>query len=83
MLVLGYPEYQIRKIVMKILVLNSGSSSVKYQMIDAEKQLCLAKGVVERIGMAGAMLTHKLHNKDEIRLSGEILDHKLHIGCGQ
>jgi len=60
---------------MKILVLNSGSSSVKYQMFDAEKQFLLAKGIVDRIGMAGAMLTHKPHDRDEVRLSGEILDH--------
>jgi acetate kinase len=64
---------------MNILVLNSGSSSVKYQMIDPEKKLTLAKGVVERIGMAGAMLTHKPHDREEIRLSGEILDHKVAI----
>jgi acetate kinase len=65
--------------LMKTLVLNSGSSSVKYQMIDPEKKLFLAKGVVERIGMAGAMLTHKPHDREEIRLSGEILDHKVAI----
>jgi len=64
---------------MKILVLNSGSSSVKYQMIDPEKEAFLARGVVERIGMAGAMLTHKPHDREEIRLSGEILDHKVAI----
>jgi acetate kinase len=64
---------------MKILVINSGSSSVKYQMIETEQQLCLARGVVERIGMAGAMLIHKPRNKDEVRLSGEILDHKVAI----
>jgi len=64
---------------MNILVLNSGSSSVKYQMIDPEIKLTLAKGVVERIGMAGAMLTHKPHDREEIRLSGEILDHKVAI----
>ena len=58
---------------MKILVLNSGSSSVKYQMIDPKKKQLLAKGMVERIGMAGAMLTHKPHDREEIRLSGEIL----------
>jgi acetate kinase len=65
--------------MMKILVLNSGSSSVKYQMIDAEKQFCLAKGIVERIGMSGAMLNHKPHDREEIRLTGEILDHKVAI----
>ena len=64
---------------MKTLVINSGSSSVKYQMIDAESKVSLARGVVERIGMAGAMLTHKPHDREEIRLSGEILDHKVAI----
>ena len=64
---------------MKILVINCGSSSVKYQMINPEDKLFLAKGVVERIGMAGAMLTHKPHDREEVRLSGEILDHKVAI----
>jgi len=64
---------------MKILVLNSGSSSVKYQMIDPGKELFLARGVVDRIGMGGAMLTHKPHDRDEVRLTGEILDHKMAI----
>jgi len=64
---------------MKILVLNCGSSSVKYQMINPEDKLFLARGVVERIGMAGAMLTHKPHDREEVRLSGEILDHKVAI----
>ncbi|MFC2088002.1 acetate/propionate family kinase [Calditrichota bacterium] len=64
---------------MKVLVLNSGSSSVKYQMIDAENEQFLAKGVVERIGMAGAMLTHKPFDREQIRLTGEILDHKVAI----
>jgi acetate kinase len=64
---------------MNILVLNSGSSSVKYQMFNPEKKQLLAKGVVERIGMAGAMLTHIPYGKEEIRLSGEILDHKVAI----
>jgi len=64
---------------MNILVLNSGSSSVKYQMFNPEKKQRLAKGVVERIGMAGAMLTHQPFDREEIRLSGEILDHKVAI----
>lgn len=64
---------------MTILVLNSGSSSVKYRMFDPGKKQLLAKGVVERIGMAGAMLTHKPFDREEIRLSGEILDHKVAI----
>jgi acetate kinase len=64
---------------MNILVLNSGSSSVKYQMFDTEKKQRLAKGIVERIGMTGAMLTHTPFDREEIRLSGEILDHKVAI----
>ena len=64
---------------MKVLVLNSGSCSVKYQMIDPKKEECLAKGVVERIGMAGAMLTHKPKDREQVRLTGEILDHKVAI----
>jgi len=64
---------------MKTLVINSGSSSVKYQMIDAENKVSLARGLVERIGMAGAMLTHEPHGREEVRLSGEILDHKVAI----
>ncbi len=64
---------------MIILVINSGSSSVKYQVIDAKDEISLAKGVVERIGMAGAILTHKPYDRPEIRLAGEILDHKMAI----
>ena len=44
---------------MKILVINAGSSSIKYQLIDMENEELLAKGLVERIGGAGSQLTHK------------------------
>ena len=64
---------------MIVLVLNAGSSSVKYQVIDPEKRESLAKGVVERIGMSGAVLTHQKVGDKQIRLSGEILDHKMAI----
>jgi len=60
---------------MKILVLNCGSSSVKYQLIDMEKELALAVGKVERIGMSGSMLTHKPHDRQQTVITGEILDH--------
>ena len=61
--------------MMKILVLNCGSSSVKYQFIDIDKSYVLAKGVVSRIGMSGAVLVHKPHDRPEITISSEILDH--------
>ncbi len=62
---------------MRILVLNCGSSSVKYQFMDTELSLTLAKGMVERIGMNSAILTHQPHGKEKIRIVGEILDHTI------
>ena len=44
---------------MKILVLNCGSSSLKYQLIDMENEAVLCKGLVERIGIDGSILTQK------------------------
>ena len=46
---------------MKILVLNSGSSSLKYQVIDTDTGEMLVKGNYERVGQAGAFLTHKVN----------------------
>ena len=46
---------------MKILVINAGSSSLKYQLIDMENESLLAKGLCERIGIDGR-LTHKPQN---------------------
>ncbi|MFA5832712.1 MAG: acetate kinase [Bacteroidota bacterium] len=60
---------------MNILVLNCGSSSVKYQLIDVDKKLFLAKGVVDRVGMSGAVLTNTRADGDEIKITGDILDH--------
>lgn len=60
---------------MKVLVLNCGSSSVKYQLIDMTNDLALAKGSVERIGMSASVLTHKPHDRPQTMISGEILDH--------
>lgn len=45
---------------MKILVINAGSSSLKYQLIDMENESVLAKGNCERIGIDGGIVTHKL-----------------------
>lgn len=49
---------------MKILVLNCGSSSLKYQFIDMETETVIAKGLCERIGIDGSKLTHKVDGKD-------------------
>ena len=48
---------------MKILVLNTGSSSLKYQVIDMEKEETLAKGNFERIGQVNSFLTHKVNGE--------------------
>jgi acetate kinase len=64
---------------MKVLVLNCGSSSIKYQFFDTVEKKALAKGLVDRIGMTGAVLTHKRFNDDEIKIVGEILDHTVAI----
>lgn len=60
---------------MKILVINAGSSSLKYQLYDMTDESVLAKGRVERIGMETAMLVHEPAGKDELREVTEILDH--------
>ncbi len=60
---------------MNILVINCGSSSVKYQFYDMTEEKAIAKGVVSRIGMSGAVLTHKPYDREEVKVSGEILDH--------
>ncbi|TMV51225.1 acetate kinase [Paenibacillus mesophilus] len=60
---------------MNVLVINAGSSSVKYQLFDMTNETVLARGKVERIGMETAMLTHEPAGKLEIREVSEILDH--------
>jgi acetate kinase len=64
---------------MKILVLNSGSSSVKYQLLEMPDGRRLASGDVSRIGMSAAVLTHKPYDRPEVKISGEILDHIMAI----
>ena len=46
---------------MKVLVLNSGSSSLKYQVIDMDTEKMLVKGYFERIGQQNSFLTHKVN----------------------
>ena len=48
---------------MKILVLNCGSSSLKYQLIDMDTRKVLAKGNYERIGQKESFLTHKVNRR--------------------
>lgn len=64
---------------MKVLVLNCGSSSVKYQFISTDDRKVLAKGLIERIGSSSAILTHTRYDGDTIKITGEILDHDIAI----
>ena len=61
---------------MKVLVLNCGSSSIKYQLFDMSNHSVLTKGLVDKIGMNGASLTNNRSDGDDVRLEGEIIDHQ-------
>lgn len=65
---------------MKVLVINCGSSSLKYQLIDMDGEKVLAKGLVERIGIEGSILTHKPEGKDKVKIETPMKDHKVAIG---
>jgi len=61
---------------MKIVVLNCGSSSIKYQLFDMPSQKVIAKGLVDKIGLKGAGIKHEMEDGSKTTISGEILDHK-------
>ena len=63
---------------MKVLVINSGSSSLKYQLIDMETEGVIAKGTCERIGIDGSMLTHKAKGKETV-ISQPMPDHTVAV----
>ena len=63
---------------MKVLVVNCGSSSLKYQLIDMQDEKVMAKGLVERIGMTGSTLTHKV-NGEKFVTEQAIRNHKVAI----
>ena len=60
---------------MKILVINAGSSSIKYQLIDMENELVLAKGLCDRIGIAGGNFKHQPHGKDAYKVEVQMANH--------
>jgi len=64
---------------MKILVINCGSSSIKYQFYSLAENRILAKGIVEKIGMKGSFLKHEKESGQKVLFEGEILDHKIGI----
>lgn len=60
---------------MKILVINAGSSSLKYQLFDMDKEEVLAKGLCERIGIEGSQLKHQPKDQDTVILSNPMKNH--------
>lgn len=66
---------------MEILVINAGSSSLKYQLIDIEKEAPIAKGIVERIGIEGSNLQHTPIGKEKTRVETPIKTHTEAIGA--
>ena len=59
---------------MKVLVINAGSSSLKYQLINMDDESVMAKGVVERIGIEGSNLVHKIGDR-KIEIKKPLKDH--------
>lgn len=64
---------------MKILVLNCGSSSVKYKLFDMESKAILGQGGVEKLGMQGSFLKHTRADNQKVVLEGEILTHQVAV----
>ncbi|NLO96917.1 MAG: acetate kinase, partial [Peptococcaceae bacterium] len=60
---------------MKVLVINCGSSSLKYQLMDMDTENAIAKGLVERIGIPGSVLTHRPADKEKVVIEGDLPDH--------
>lgn len=61
---------------MKILVINCGSSSLKYQLIDMKNEEVIAKGLAERIGIEGSVLKHQPKNSDKITIERPMPTHR-------
>ncbi|MBE6054479.1 MAG: acetate kinase [Clostridium sartagoforme] len=61
---------------MKTLVINCGSSSLKYQLIDMNTETSLVQGLVERIGIDGSILTQKVEGREKYIIKEEMANHK-------
>ncbi len=64
---------------MKVLVVNSGSSSIKYQLFDMTDESVLAKGLVERIGIPNSIINHYPSGRDPVITHQDILNHRVGI----
>lgn len=64
---------------MKILVLNCGSSSIKFELFSMSEERVLSMGTVEKVGMKGSFLTLTKEDGSKVKLSGDVLDHKIGV----
>ncbi|MFN8254735.1 MAG: acetate kinase [Bacteroidales bacterium] len=64
---------------MKIMVLNCGSSSIKYQLFEMEENKVIVKGIIEKIGLKGSYMEYQREDMPEVVFQGEILDHQMGI----
>ncbi len=64
---------------MKILVLNCGSSSIKFQLFNMDKKEIMTKGIAEKVGMKGSFIKLEKNSGEKVRFEGEILDHQIGI----
>lgn len=60
---------------MNVLVINCGSSSLKYQLIDSESEKVLAKGLCERIGISGSAITHEPAGREKVKTEVDMPNH--------
>ncbi|MBE6632375.1 MAG: acetate kinase [Ruminococcaceae bacterium] len=61
---------------MKVLVVNAGSSSIKYQLFDMTSDKVLAKGLCDRIGIAGGNFKHKVEGREDYKIDVQMANHK-------
>lgn len=64
---------------MKVLVINTGSSSLKYQLIDMTNESVLAKGVCDRIGLEHSFLKHSKVGSDTVVIEKDLYNHKIAV----
>src|SRR5659263_169113 len=61
---------------MNVLVINCGSSSLKYQLLDMSTEEVLAKGLAERIGIEGSVLIHEAPGQEKVKFEQPMKTHK-------
>lgn len=64
---------------MKVLVLNCGSSSIKFELFNMVNETVLSKGIVEKVGMKGSFLKLTKENGESVKFIGDVLDHKIGV----